>query len=210
MSSNVDLMLEHYFQSVGVVSGGVFYKSLTDFIFPFTFGEARNGDLFDVLEPRNGEAARVTGVELAYQNQLRALPAPLDGLGVYANYTFTDSDAMLPERSGDSLRLPGQARHVGNFAVSYEKAGFSARASLNFRGRALFEVAEVAAEDVFLDVNHQLDLSVSQALTGNLRIFVDALNLTNQPLRFYEGSPDRPIQEEFYSWWMSFGARLNY
>ena len=149
MSSNVDLMLEHYFQSVGVVSGGVFYKSLTDFIFPFTFGEARNGDLFDVLEPRNGEAARVTGVELAYQNQLRALPAPLDGLGVYANYTFTDSDAMLPERSGDSLRLPGQARHVGNFAVSYEKAGFSARASLNFRGRALFEVAEDAARGRF-------------------------------------------------------------
>lgn len=209
-SSNVDLMLEHYFQSVGVISGGFFYKNLTDFIFPFTFGETRNGDLFDVLEPRNGEAARVSGVELAFQNQLRMLPAPFDGIGVYANYTFTDSDATLPERAEDSLRLPGQARHVGNLAASYEKAGFSARASLNFRGRTLFEVAEDAAEDIFLDANHQLDLSVSQALTGNIRLFMDALNLTNQPLRFYEGSTDRPIQEEFYSWWMAFGARLSY
>ena len=219
MSSNVDLMLEHYFQSVGVVSGGVFYKNLTDFIFPFTFGEPRNGDVFDVLEPRNGEAARVTGVELAFQNQLRALPAPFDGLGLYANYTSTvlclaplptDSDATLPERAEDNLRLPGQARHVGNFAVWYEKGGFSARASLNFRGRALFEVADDAAEDIFLDANHQLDLTISQALTSNLRLFVNVLNLTDQPLRFYEGSPDRPIQEEYYSWWMSFGARVSY
>ena len=210
MSSNFDLLLEHYFQSVGVVSGGFFHKNLTDFIFPFTFGETRGGEVFDVLEPRNGEAARVTGVELAFQNRLRALPAPFDGLGLYVNYTFTDSSATLPERSEDSLRLPGQARHVGNFAVWYEKAGFSARASLNFRGRALFEVADDAAEDIFLDANHQLDLTVSQALTGNLRLFVNALNLTDQPLRFYEGTPDRPIQEEFYSWWMSFGARLSY
>ena len=210
MSSNFDLMVEHYFQSVGVVSGGFFYKSLTDFIFPFTFGEDRNGDVFDVLEPRNGEDARVSGVELAFQNQLRALPAPFDGLGLYANYTLTDSDATLPERAAEELRLPGQARHVGNFAVWYEKRGFSARASLNFRGRALFEVSDDPAEDVFLDANHQLDLTVSQALTGNLRLFVNALNLTNQPLRFHEGSPDRPIQEEYYSWWMSFGARLSY
>ena len=210
VASNVDLMVEHYFQSVGVVSGGFFYKSLTDFIFPFTFGETRNGDDFDVLEPRNGDDARVTGLELAFQNQLRALPAPFDGLGLYANYTFTDSDATLPERAADDLRLPGQARHVGNLAVWYEKRGFSARASLNFRGRALFEVADDAAEDVFLDANRQLDLSVSQALSDNLRLFVNALNLTNEPLRFYEGSPDRPMQEEFYSWWMSFGARLSY
>lgn len=210
LSSNFDVMLEHYFQSVGVVSGGFFYKNLTDFIFPFTFGETRGGELFDVLEPRNGEAARVSGVELALQNRLRALPAPLDGFGVHANYTYTDSDAVLPERAADRLRLPGQARHVGNVAVWYEKAGLSARVSLNFRGRALFEVADNAAEDIYLDANRQLDLTVSQALTGNIRLYLSALNLTDQPLRFYEGSPDRPIQEELYNWWMSLGARLSF
>ena len=31
-SLNVDLMLEHYFGTIGLVSGGVFYKNIDDFI----------------------------------------------------------------------------------------------------------------------------------------------------------------------------------
>ena len=51
-SWNYDLLFEHYFQSVGVVSGGFFYKDITDFIFPSTFSELRGGETFDVLQPR--------------------------------------------------------------------------------------------------------------------------------------------------------------
>ena len=152
----------------------------------------------------------MTGLEVAFQNQLRALPAPFDGIGLYANYTFTDSEAAVPGRESEALILPGQTRHVGNVAMWYEKSGFSARMSLNFRGSALFEVGDDPAEDVFLDSKHQLDLSISQALTENIRAFFDVLNLTDQPLRFYEGTEDRPIQEEFYSWWASFGLRFNF
>jgi outer membrane receptor protein involved in Fe transport len=88
---------------------------------------------YQVTQPLNGEAATVRGVEVALQNQLRFLPAPLDGIGVYANCTFSDSTAHFPQHSGDST-LPGQSRHVGNLAASYEKRGFSGRASVNFHG----------------------------------------------------------------------------
>ncbi len=40
-SNNLDLLAEHYFHSVGVVSGGVFYKRLNDYIYPFVFDEAQ-------------------------------------------------------------------------------------------------------------------------------------------------------------------------
>lgn len=175
---NLDLMAEHYLPSVGVVSAGLFHKDLTAFIFPATFEELRGGDAFDVLEPRNGGAARITGLELAFQNQFRGLPAPLDGLGLYANYTFADSLAQFPGQAREE-RLPGQARHSGNLSVWYEKRGFSARVSLNVRDRWLAEVGEEPAEDVYLDAHRQLDLSVGQALTSRLRLFADFLNLTN-------------------------------
>ena len=83
----------------GTDLGGFFHKSIDDFIFPFRFEEDRGGDSYDVTEPQNGPTASVTGVELAVQNQLRFLPAPFDGIGLYANYTFTTSSAELPDRS---------------------------------------------------------------------------------------------------------------
>ena len=117
----------------GVVSAGVFYKHLTDYIYIYTLQQAINGVQYQVTQPLNGQAATLTGLEVAVQNQLRFLPAPFNGIGLYANYTFTDSTAQFPNHQGNST-LPGQSRHVGNVAVSYERAGFSGRGSVNFHG----------------------------------------------------------------------------
>ena len=127
-SNNLDLLVEHYFQSVGVVSGGVFYKRLDDYIYPSVFDE-------DGVRRRvRGDAAaqrrvrrRLWGLELAFQNQLRFLPAPLDGLGVYANYTWTDSSATLPGREGEDATLPGQSAHVGNVSRVVREGAASRR-----------------------------------------------------------------------------------
>jgi TonB-dependent receptor len=209
-SWNLDFMAERYLPSVGVISGGVFYKSIADFIFPFRYEEDRNGDSYDVTQPQNGPGASVFGLELAVQNHLRFLPAPFDGLGIYANYTFTDSSAELPERDEPSLPLPGQAQHSGNLAVWYEKDGFSARMAFTFRDGFLSEVGGDADEDLFVDAHYQMDLSISHAVTPRVRLFADLLNLTDRPLRVYEGTSDRPIQEEYYRWWTTFGVKFGF
>jgi TonB-dependent receptor len=208
-SDNVDVMIEHYLQTVGIVSGGFFYKKLHDYVYPFRFHEVKFGELYEVSQPLNGESASLWGLEVAFQNQFRSLPAPFDGLGVYANYTWTDSTARFPDRETDAT-LPGQSAHIGNVAVWYEKAGFSARASWNFHGKYIDEVGGDATEDVYYDNHTQLDVGVSQRLTGNMRAYVDLLNLTNAPLRYYLGTSDRPIQEEYYGWWTLFGLKFNF
>lgn len=209
-SNNLDLLAEHYFQSVGVVAGGLFYKRLNNYIYPFVFDEDAFGDELQVTQPRNGQSASLWGLELAFQNQLRFLPAPFDGLGIYANYTWTDSSAKFPDREGAHATLPGQSAHIGNFAVSYEKYGFSARTSWNFHGKYIDAVGETAVEDIYYDNHTQLDVSVSQRLLRNVRVFADFLNLTNAPLRYYIGTSDRPIQEEYYRWWTMFGVKVNF
>jgi TonB-dependent receptor len=203
---NVDVLAEHYLKAVGVVQAGFFYKDLTDNIFPFTFDEERDGQTFRVVQPRNGESGSLRGVELALQSPLRFLPSPLDGLGVYTNYTFTDSEAIFP--GGREATLPGQSRHVGNFSVWYEKSGLMARASWNFHGSYIDQVGETAAEDVYYDDHTQVDFSVSQQITRQVRAFADFVNLNNAPLRYYEGVVDRPIQEEYYRWWSTFGVKV--
>jgi len=132
-SWNFDALAEHYFASVGAVSAGVFYKNIQDYIFTFASTETITGVLYQVAQPLNGDSASVRGAEVALQNRLSFLPGVLNGIGVYANYTFTSSSAQLPGHDGKS-GLPGQSKHAGNVAASYEKAGFSGRVAVNFHG----------------------------------------------------------------------------
>jgi TonB-dependent receptor len=208
-SWNVDVMAERYFKSVGVISAGAFYKHLDDYIYTYTLQQQINGSQYQVTQPLNGDAATVRGVELTLQNQLRFLPAPFDGIGVYANYTFSDSTAQFPNHLGDTT-LPGQSRHVGNLAGSYEKAGFSGRVAVNFHGSYIDVVGANNTQDRFYDTNSQLDLSVIQRLSHNVRAYFDALNLNDAPLRYYQGVPDRVLQEEHYQWTLNFGVKLQF
>ena len=208
-SDNLDLLFERYFTSVGVVSGGVFFKRLHDYIFPFRLQEQNFGELYEVFQPRNGDAASLWGAEVAFQNQLRFLPKPFDGIGVYANYTYTDSSAMFPDRQATST-LPGQSQHLGNLSLWYEKAGFSGKASWNFHGKYIDVVGANAAEDVYYDNHTQLDVNISQRFFKKAQVFADFLNLTNAPLRYYLGVTTRPVQEEYYRWWSRFGVRVNW
>lgn len=197
-SWNLDLMWERYFETVGLVSVGAFHKDLSDIIFFFRGKEVRAGETFDVIQPLNGDEAEVTGFELVYQNRFQNLDGWASGLGLYFNATFADSEATIPER--DVARLPGQADDVVNLAVSYETGGFSGRLSYNVHGEYISEVGEEAEEDLWIDERSQLDLSLSQRLTSKMRLALDVLNLTDEPFRIYEGSPDRPVQVEEYSW----------
>jgi TonB-dependent receptor len=208
-SWNVDLLTERYFQSLGVISAGVFYKHLDDYIYTYTLTSVLDGVQYQVTQPLNGDAATVRGFEVALQNQLRFLPRPFDGLGLYANYTFTDSTAHFPPHPGDST-LPGQSRHLGNLAASYEKGGFFGRVALNFHGVYVDQVGASQLLDRYYDRHTQLDVSVSQKVGRHLRVFASANNLTDALLRYYQGVPDRVLQEEHYHWWAEVGIKLDY
>lgn len=200
---NFDLLYERYLAPLGVVSAGIFHKSLDAAIFPFRFEEERGGEDFDVLQPRNGNGAKISGLELAWQNQLAS------GFGFYFNYTWTDSEIELLER-GDSPRLPGQAESVGNFALAYEKSGFSARLSFNYNGEFLSEIGEEAGEDLFVEERLQIDFAASWQVAARWRLFLELVNLGDEPYKVFQGTPDRPIQVEEYSYWATLGMKLDF
>ncbi|MEL7160392.1 MAG: TonB-dependent receptor [Bacteroidota bacterium] len=88
-SLNLDLMAEHYFGNVGLVSGGIFYKNIDDFIVNQSFDDFTfEGTTYDnFTQPINGGSARLLGLEVAFQRQLDFIAPALSGVSFYFNYT---------------------------------------------------------------------------------------------------------------------------
>lgn len=210
-SMNLDLMAEYYFNSVGVLSAGVFYKDISDFIYIRNYefsGSLYDG--FEATQPVNGTSADLAGFELNLQQQLTFLPGVLSGMGVYANYTYSLSEAELINSDGEArtVTLPGQAENTGNLALSYERSGFSGRVSMSYAGSFIDELRDEEGTDRVYDEHIQLDLSASQRLNQNFTVFLELINLTNEPLRYYNGISSRPEQQEFYSFWGNIGIKF--
>lgn len=201
-SMNFDLNAEYYFESVGLLSAGVFYKSIDNFIYFHQSTEDYNGDDFDVLTPENSGKGNIAGFEIAAQRQLDFLPSIWKGLGIYANYTFNASDVEgIANEDGDEregLDLPGTADHLVNASLSFETKKLVVRASLNFSSDYIDEVGDDAFYDRYYDKQLFVDVNASYAFTKNLRLFAEANNLTNQPLRYYQGVESRTMQMEYY------------
>ncbi|SDL92574.1 TonB-dependent receptor [Catalinimonas alkaloidigena] len=216
VSMNFDLMAEHYFSSVGVLSGGFFYKDLENFIFNYqrddVYDPVTDREFDDFSQPLNGGSASLWGVELAAQRQLDFLPGALRGLGVYANYTFTQSavDGLPIEgRENEALPLAGTANHTLNGSLSFESARLVLRLSLNYTSDYIDEYGDEAFYDRYYDQQVFLDFNGSYAFTPQWRLFVEANNLTNQPLRYFQGIADRTMQAEYYNVRVTAGVKFD-
>lgn len=216
---NYDLMVERYFSSVGFVSVGAFVKDLTDFIFPTSRplapGEQFGPDATLVIQADNGPSARLSGFELAWQQTLSFLPGPLAGLGLNANYTITRSRATLAARPGVTVPLPGQTGNAGNVGLFYDRGPLSLRLGGNYSGEFLSTINPVTSEgDTRTRARFQVDAAGSFAFTRQLKLFAEAINLTNTPLRATVGNRvtrggggDDP-SFEFYRTWAMIGLRF--
>jgi len=211
-SVNWDASAEYYLPSLGVVSAAVFYKDIKHFTYQTETGTDPAFDDYTLVTYANGSRGHIAGLELAYQQQLRFLPAPFDGLGLLANATFSDSSAEYPTRPDETLDFVGQSKVIGNVGLTYEKRGFFVRLAGNFRSKRLREdepIGGSADEDRYVDRFFQLDLSTSYRLTPNCEVFAEMVNLTNEPFRVYfgGGGAKKLVQREEYGWSSNLGLR---
>ncbi|MEO1486580.1 MAG: TonB-dependent receptor [Bacteroidota bacterium] len=217
-SMNFDLMAEHYFQNVGILSGGVFYKRIQDFIYTFQTETTDNGfgtdtEGFEVFQPLNGDDATVLGAEVAFQRQLDFLPGFAKNFSLYLNYTFLTSDADgIRNEDGDErgdTDLPNTAPNMFNGSLGYADKRFTARLSANFSDSYIDELGGNAFEDRYYDKQFFLDFNAAYAINDNLRIYADLNNITNQPLRYFQNVSERTQQVEFYSLRLTFGLKYD-
>lgn len=239
-ATNIDFLGETYLHDQGILSGGFFYKKIDDFVFYFKRfahqSDASTGTSLDEITiAANGLDAFVYGAELQYQSKLFFFNNFLSDFGVYANYTYTFSEAYINQRfpanysdalvifgeddlsaffdeSGEKekITLPGQAKHSANLALFYEARKFYAKISANFHDSFLYELGADSDLDQYYNKAWHFDFTANFALSKNLKVFADVINLSNVPLKFYLGTPDNLLQQEYYSWWGRMGIKLNF
>lgn len=206
-ASNIDLMGERYFNNIGLVSIGGFYKNINNFIYRQTiqnYADPQFGNDLEYSRPLNGGTATVAGIEASFQKQI------WKGLGLYTNYTFTTSTTEgIEGREGDKLSLPGTAEHMFNLSLSYETEKLVVRVSMNYASGYIDELGGENFEDRYYDQQTFLDVNASYAFNPNLRLFMEGNNLTNQPLRFYQGISERTMQMEYYNARFQLGLKFD-
>jgi TonB-dependent receptor len=201
--NNFDLSIEKYLPESGILSFGAFDKEFRNYIVkrtnmgndPVNFPDAAlNGVEFDTFE--NVSSAYARGLEAAYDQRFAFLPRPFDGFGLGGNATYVVSGVEL--RSGEKTRLPGASKWTWNAAVYYEAHGLQLRLAAQYVGTDLYGIGDTAVLDTFESPRTTLDFTSSYEITKNFKLYFNVKNITNQELRIYEGSPNRPIQREFY------------
>ncbi|MDR3662572.1 MAG: TonB-dependent receptor, partial [Mycobacterium sp.] len=205
--NSFDLSLEYYLPKGGIAQVGAFDKEFDNYIVTRVHHgtDPRIPDVVDVTFQTFGNisSAYARGIEASYHQQFKWLPQPLDGLGVEGNVTLVDSrlqeyDALTSSTGhAEYGPLPGTAKVTANLAAFYEAHGIDARLSAQYVGAQLFGLGGSKNSDTIEDKRVTLDFASSYAITKNFKIYFNAKNLTNAPLRFYVGNPSFPIQREY-------------
>lgn len=223
---NVDLSLDHYFKSVGLVSLGLFYKDIKNVNVEWSSNKYLGSDLgltgenaekqFNVQQNINAYDARVLGVEVAYQRDFGFISPALKCLGFYGNYTYTHSttrnfNERLGIKDGDDVKVAGSPEHTANASMFFEKSGINLRLSYNFASAFIDQMSTSRALDRYYDKVGYLDLNASYTWGKKTKftVYANANNLLNQPLRYYQGEKNRTMQVEYYGVRLNAGVKIN-
>jgi iron complex outermembrane receptor protein len=222
-ANQIDLSYEKYFGSKAYFGAALFYKDLKTFIVNVT---DRNYDfrrflppgvtippappgVSDVLigsftQPVNGSGGRISGVELSANFPLNMVSNVLDGFGFFLSHSDTSSSVNIPTAgvavdsvATANIPLPGLSKTVTNYAVYFEKWGFSARVAARKRSDFVGEVADFAGDrrltyikgETITDI--QVGYEIQSGILKGLAIRGEVSNNDNTPfIRYRSGDPN--------------------
>ncbi|MEL6245198.1 MAG: TonB-dependent receptor, partial [Pseudomonadota bacterium] len=210
-SSNWDASFEWYFNDVSYFSIAAFYKDFENFLEAQTLpvagtvlippGNPLNVDGtedlalavdFQDTRTRNGETGSITGIEIAYQRTFDDLPAPWDGLGAAANYTYVTSNIDRAEGSGASdCDYNGLSPNTFNISGFYEKDGISTRLAYNYRDEFLFQCFSDFSEPREREAFGQLDFSAAYDVNQTFQVFFEGINILDEDTRDFSRFENR-------------------
>jgi len=210
-SWNFDLTGEYYFGNLDLITAGLFYKKITDPIFKSravgTFN-GKSGVTFN--RPENGGDAILFGLELGINKKFDFLPGFLNGFGIEANYTYMNSEMKIISGSKTrKTKIPRQADNLINLSLYYEKAGFDARIAMNHKDDYITAHGSSNMLDEYYGKYTSMDISASYAINNWLVVYSEMNNILNEPMIYYLGNKNRPLQVEYYGLRGQTGVKIN-
>ncbi|MBL8542769.1 MAG: TonB-dependent receptor [Hyphomonadaceae bacterium] len=219
-----DLAYEWYIDRTSYFSVALFRKNLDNYIYqqsvPFDFSAfpipsgspaLPPGTIYSPMGtlsmPVNGDGGYIQGIEVSGALDFGILNEALEGLGVIASYSRSETDLnpvgctnryldTCPSTPPD-VRIPGLSDEVFNVTGYFERGGFQARASYRYRGPFKGEVVQLFANRGFTEIleDEQIDAQIGYtfqegSLLEGLGILLQVNNLTDSPYRTRLGLDD--------------------
>jgi len=196
-----DLSWEKYFGESSYVAVAAFHKNLLNYIYSQT---VLNYDFSHYINntptlvptsnygsfntPENGAGGKMDGLELSGSFEGKLIAPALEGFGIQANYSLTNSSiptSSISSIPGGPHTLPGLSRNVANLTLFYERYGFSVRLAERYRSSFTGEAVALFDQLGYTKIlaNRQTDLQLGYAVTSGslngLSILLQVNNLSN-------------------------------
>ncbi len=198
-----DLSWEKYFGEASYVAVAAFHKNLLNYIYnqtvlDYDFSNYTNdtptlvptSNIGSFTTPKNGTGGKMDGLELSGALEGGLLAHALEGFGVQANYSLTNSSiptSSISSIPGSPGTLPGLSRKVANLTLFYERYGFSVRVAERYRSSFTGEAVALFDQLGYTRIlaNRQTDLQLGYAFSSGrwngLSILLQVNNLGNSP-----------------------------
>jgi hypothetical protein len=206
MARNLDLKLEYYFSSTGMVSITGYKKKILDYI----GSAARSGQLvaegadngfdglyggYEIIQASNLGDARLRGFEADIRQRLTFLPGALRGLTARANYTYLVTEGRF---AGTVDLKPGQVAgfvpRAYNVGLLYNYQKFGASFDMNYTGKYPigFSLSSPGNGNIYRRSWTVMNVGATYKLRPDATVFLNVNNLAQEGPEQYTYIESRP------------------
>lgn len=216
IADQVDISYEHYMPDTnGAIVIAAYHREIKSFIQDVTYEDfdfrAAGFDVPDtwefvggggllIEEPvmngnystavNNLDGGYIRGIEVSYTQTFNFLPELWSGLGISANYSWTDSKITVSNpvegiQAGTNLPFPGLVEKSANFTVFYSYGNFETRLATTFQDSFVGETRNVDLQPIIYAPETLVDYQASYAFENGVDLIFSVSNLTNEPNRSY-------------------------
>ena len=203
MANQLDFAYEDFFAKGSLLSAGVFFKQISDYIALDTVQGTYNGADANFTEQVNRKGGHAQGFELVYQQAFTKLPGLWSGLGMQGNYTYTNSDIKDMASNGSPIPTNGLMKHNMGVTLWYAHEGFEARLSANHHSQYNRAPTWDSTQFYYNGAETWASLNLSQQITAHLQARFGIENLTNQRVIYTDPT------NRYNQWDFQYGRRFN-
>ena len=212
-SYGFDASIEYYLDNGSLFSAAAFMRNIDNVIYADdstidagAFIDEYAGEQWTYTGFLNGSDGKFSGVEL---NTVFFADDLIQGVGISANVTFTDSE--FKQANGETVGLPGTSDLIYNAAIFYEDYGISARLNYSWRDKWISPIEDPAE---FWGEMERLDAQISytfpsQISGSEVSVYANFNNITDETDVRYAGN-GTINQSESYGMHYLIGLRITY